>query len=259
MGVEKAYLVVLIVLFLGIAGCAPQAIETPPAQQVQNDALPMTVRFAHSTDAFYNVQAEYPQFPNADAAFNAEVSSFVEDAITSFKSDAKANYEARVATSNGTLPATPTAPFDFVATWEPVQLNDMYLSFSVSVYYFTGGAHGANEVRTYNYDMQGQHQISIQDFLGSQDAFSTLANLSAQKVASMMESNGATVEGFLQEMIDSGTAPTADNYKEFTFNYNTLTIHFQQYQVAPGYFGPVTITLSKNELESAGIYSEYFS
>lgn len=208
----------------------------------------------------YNIQVEYPQFKNADSAFNKKIADLINGEIDTFKKDAKDNWEARKATAlpESPVPENPEQPFDFIAEWEPTQLNETYVSFVVRLYYFVGGAHGANEVYGFNYDLKKQKEINILDFLNSsQPALDKLAQLAAEDVASQMQGNGAQINDFIKQMIQDGTKPTLENYRDFNFNYNSLIIYFQQYQVAPGAAGPINVTFYKSTLDGNSIQSDY--
>jgi hypothetical protein len=101
-------------------------------------------------------------------------------------------------------------------------------------------------------------EITILDFLNSsQPALEKLANLSSQDITSQLQSNGLTIDSFLQQMIEDGTRPTLENYQNFNFNYNSLIIYFQQYQVAPGAVGQITVTFYKSTLDTNSINSDY--
>jgi len=110
--------------------------------------LEMSISSISQTDNFYNIQVEYPQFGDITAAFNNQVSSLINGEIVTFKKNAKDNWDARIATTppSQTIPEIPAAPFDFIVNWKPVQLNKEYLSFVINIYYFSGGAHGLDEV-----------------------------------------------------------------------------------------------------------------
>lgn len=229
--------------------------ETP----VENNSLSMSVNFIHQTDNFYNIQVEYPQFKNVSASFNKEISDLITGEIENFKKDAKANWEARraTATPENPVPENPTTPFDFIATWTPTQINDKYISFVINIYYFVGGAHGVTEVDAFNYDIEKNKDININDFLGSSEALTALSELTAERITSQLQSGGLTIDNILKQMIQEGTQPTQENFNNFNFNSNSLIIYFQQYQVAPGYIGPVTITLYKTDLDANSITSNY--
>jgi hypothetical protein len=256
-------IIIIIALIIGfIAGWeikkSMQPEEEQPPKEVQGAS--MSVASVHQKDAFYNIQAEYPQFASADADFSKSIADLINSKIETFKKEAKENYEARVATApeESPLPETPTQPFDFIAEWKPAQINGDYISFVINLYYFVGGAHGANEIYAFNYDVKEQKQISILDFLNSsQDSLDKLAQLAEQDVTLQLQSSGMQMDDFLTQMIQQGTAATEDNYKNFTFNYNSLTIYFQQYQVAPGAAGSITSVFYKNTLDANSIRSDY--
>ena len=223
----------------------------------EENGLQVSVISISQTDSFYNIQVEYPQFEEVDAAFNKEISDLILGEIDSFKKEAKDNWNARNATLE-TPAANPPSPFDFIASWEPTQINKEYISFSVNIYYFVGGAHGVTEVDAFNYDVKKKADITINDFLGnSQQALQKLSQIAAQQVTSQIQSSGVPIDDILTQMIQQGTQPTMDNYRNFNFNYDSLTIYFQQYQVAPGYLGPLTVILYKNTLEDNSIESDY--
>lgn len=231
---------------------------TNKEKQTEN-ALEASIVSISQTDSFYNIQAEYPQFKGVEPAFNEKISGLVNEQIDAFKKSSKENWDARRATapSESPLGENPDTPFDFIASWAPTQLNNQYLSFALNMYYFSGGAHGITLIDTFNYDMVNKKEIAITDFLGSQASLEKLSELAKQQVTSQIESTGAEIDDILTQMIQSGTQPTEDNYKNFNFTYNSLIIYFQQYQVAPGYLGPMVVTLYKNALLQKSINSDY--
>ncbi len=228
--------------------------------KVEKGSLSISISAIHQRDDFFNVQAEYPQFKNAGENFNGKISDLVTGRIDDFKKNSLENWSARKATAppESPLPDFPEQPFDFIAEWEPAQINDEYVSFVLKLYYYAGGAHGLNEVYGFDYDVQNRKEITILDFLNSsQQALDKLAGLARQNVSLQLQNNGAKMDGFLKQMLEEGTAPTAENYANFTFNYDSLTVYFQQYQVAPGAFGLITSVFYKSVLDANSITSGY--
>lgn len=228
-------------------------------QESQSVALASTSTISQ-TDSFYNIKANWPQFAKTEAAFNKKIADLIAEKIDTFKKDAKETWDARNATllPGEEFSETPPEPFDFIADWSPTQINDKYISIVITMYYFTGGAHGINEVKAFNYDVVKQQEISIEDFLGnSAQALQKLSQLSEQTVISQLQSNDLQMDIFLTQMVKDGTKPIADNFKDFNFDSDSLVIYFQQYQVAPGSVGPVTIILSKDILGQNSIDSNY--
>jgi hypothetical protein len=256
---KKIYLFIIIII---LAAALVWLVKNERASMEisAEKGLEMSISSISQTDNFYNIQVEYPQFRDIAAAFNDQVSAFITGKIDTFKKNTKDNWDARIATTppGQTVPENPVAPFDFIANWKPVQLNKKYLSFVINIYYFSGGAHGLNEVYAFNYDIVQKKELTINDFLGnSPQALQELSQIAAQQVTSQLQSSGVQIDDVLTQMIQQGTKPTLDNYHNFNFNYNSLTIYFQQYQVAPGYVGPVTITIFKNTLDENSIMSDY--
>jgi hypothetical protein len=256
---KKIYLFIIIII---LAAAVVWFVKNERASMEisAEKGLEMSISSISQTDNFYNIQVEYPQFRDIAAAFNDQVSAFITGEIDTFKKNTKDNWDARIATTppGQTVPENPAAPFDFIANWKPVQLNKEYLSFVINIYYFSGGAHGLNEVYAFNYDIVQKKELTINDFLGnSPQALQELSQIAAQQVTSQLQSSGVQIDDVLTQIVQQGTKPTLDNYHNFNFNYNSLTIYFQQYQVAPGYVGPVTITIFKNTLDENSIMSDY--
>lgn len=225
----------------------------------QSDAVAMSVVSVNQSDSFYNIKAEYPQFGCADPAFNQKIADLVNGQITAFKKEAKDNFDARNATmpEGQVLLEKPEQPFDFVASMTPAQFSPKYESFVIDIYYFSGGAHGIDRIFAFNYDLAGKKEITIGDFMASQDNLDKLAAMAKEQVAAQMQSSGSPADASLAQMIADGTKATGDNYRNFTFGYGKLTIYFEQYQVAPGAYGTVTVNFFQNDLIQNSITTSY--
>jgi hypothetical protein len=226
-------------------------------EENQVQGVEISVQSVFQSDDSFNINAEYPQFSGANNEFNQKIDSTVNEKIEQFKTDALQNKEARLetASSQEEISAILSSKLDFIAEWEPVQINENYISFVERLYYYTGGAHGINETYAFNYDLKNNKEITIMDFLGnSQNAMDELSELARGDVNSQLEAAGLGIDYFA-----SGLEPTEENFRNFTFNYNSLTVYFQQYQVAPGSFGEVKVTLYKDTLESNSVFSDYLN
>lgn len=225
----------------------------------QANGVRMSVASVSQSDGFYNIQAEYPQFDAADPAFNQKIAGLINSELANFKKEAKDNFDAR----NETMPAgqpvlqNPEQPFDFIAVWTPAQFGPRYLSFMIDIYYFSGGAHGIDQIFAFNYDLENKKEITIDDFLGSADNLNKLAAMAQEQVTTQLQSNGLQSNDSLTQMIQDGTKPVLENYRNFTFGYGKLAIYFEQYQAAPGSAGTLTVNFYKNDLEQNAISSTY--
>jgi hypothetical protein len=228
-------------------------------KKVFDNVVRMSVVTISQTDDFYNIQAEYPQFEGADPGFNQKIADTVNGQINAFKKEAKDNFDAR----NSTLPAgqsslaNPAEPFDFIAAVTPAQYGPDYESFMIDIYYFSGGAHGIDQIFAFNYDLKNKKEIKITDFLGSAENLAKLASLAQNQVTAQAQANGLQINDSLKQMINDGTAATADNYRNFTFGYSKLTVYFEQYQAGPGSSGMITATFYKSDLDQSSIKSTY--
>ena len=229
-------------------------------QQPAISSLPMSLQSIVESDKFLRIQAEYPQFETATPSFNQRISSLISGKISSFKKESLDNWGARLKTlSPGeSVPKHPETPFDFIASWQRAQLNNRYLSFVIKIYYFTGGAHGSEEIHAFNYDMIMKKEININDFLGySQEALPRISKISAQDITSQLQSMGWKEDDNLTEMVNQGTAPVPENFKNFNFNSYSLIVYFQRYQVAPGATGSLTVTIPRITLQKDSVRSDY--
>jgi hypothetical protein len=206
-------------------------------------------------DGFFNIRAEYPQFNAADRVFNDKIKNLIVGKIADFKKTSRENWQARQATvpAGENMPTVPETPFDFIATWEHNQLNNRYISFVIKIYYFSGGAHGNDELYAFNYDVKNRKELTIMDFVGSLDNLQKISLIAKEQVAAELESTGWGIDSGTQTMLDEGAAPTSENYKDFGFNSDSLIVYFQKYQVAPGAAGGQQTIIYKSNLASSGI------
>jgi hypothetical protein len=238
-----------------------QTSVTPAQNKQPADTVSMSMVTVAQSDNFYNIQAEYPQFGNADQAFNQKIATLVTGTVDSFKKEAKDNFDARNATMpNGQAPLqNPEEPFDFVAVPTLTQVSPSYISFMIDIYYFSGGAHGIDQIFAFNYDLKNKKEISITDLVGSQAGLDKLAALALDQVTAQLQGNGEQINDTLKQMIAAGAKSTPDNYRNFTFGYGKLTVFFEQYQVAPGSAGTITTTFYKSDLDQNSINSTYLN
>ncbi len=128
----------------------------------------------------------------------------------------------------------------------------------IKIYYFSGGAHGNEEIHAFNYDMLQKKKIRFKDFFeSSQDALKKISEISAQDITSQLQSRGWREDDSLKEMVNQGTAPVFENFKNFNFDSHSLIIYFQRYQVAPGAAGSLTVRITKAVLEQNLLQSDY--
>ncbi len=223
-------------------------------------SLPVTIQSIRESDSFFYVQAEYPEFETAGTDFNQEIATLISGKINSFKEESRDNWKARLDTmpADKPLPKGPQQPFEFLASWDSAQLNNTYLSLVIKIYYFSGGAHGNEEIHAFNYDMVKKKKIEIKDFFDSaQEALKKISQISAEDIKSQLQSRGWKEDDNLKEMVNQGTAPLFKNFQNFNFDSYNLIIYFQRYQVAPGAAGSIIVRIAKVALEQNLLQSDY--
>ena len=223
-------------------------------------SLPLNIQSIRESDSFFSIHAEYPQFDTVDSDFNQQIATLIAGKINSFKEQSRDNWKAKLDTmpADKSLPKSPQQPFTFIASWDSAQLNNTYLSLVIKIYYFTGGAHGNEEIHTFNYDMVQRKTITIDEFFDSpQEALERISIISAEDITSQLKSREWKMDDDLEEMLKQGTAPSSDNFKNFNFDFYNLILYFQKYQVAPGAVGSLTVTISKQSLQQNSLRSDY--
>ena len=230
------------------------------AKPPSTSSLRMKIHSIRESDSFFYVQAEYPEFLAVSDDFSHEIAALISDKISGFKKESVDNWKARLDTvpAGKPVPENPERPFPFIASWESAQLNNQYLSLVIKIYYFSGGAHGSEEIHTFNYDMLQKKKIGIEDFLdSSQEALERISKISAEDITSQLQSRGWKEDDTLKQMIKRGTAPIFENFEAFNFDPQGLTIYFGKYQVAPGAAGSLTVRITKALLEQNLLQSDY--
>ena len=214
-----------------------------------SSALPMVMVPITESDQWYTVQGQYPQFLHAPEGLNREIQNYVESQLAQFKQNAMDNWNGREAT----LPAdqrqnVPDQPFDFTLIWDPIQLTPQTISMVIHIEDFEGGANERYDLRAFNYDLQNRRDISLGDLFPNQpDYLQKISSLSHDRLLSHFNELGAG-QGVVQSMLESGAAPTAANFSNFTFSGDQITVYFQKYQVAPGSFGEQEVTFFKKDI-----------
>lgn len=111
---------------------------------------------------------------------------------------------------------------------------------------FTGGAHPNSFYSTYAFDLDQDKLLTIFDcFMPGTPSTTALGALSMLTRADLM--SRADMDKLF---IDDGTAPTADNFKEFALTPDGLLILFPPYQVAPYADGPQEVMIPWDKLSS---------
>ena len=194
-----------------------------------------------------NVTIEYPQFPTLPAALNSAIASATMNRLAAFRKAAAETMKARAATGDSAA-VIPASAYQFIATWQPSQLNSRYISFIERYGSYAGGANGNEQLQTFNFDIARRSFLSLANvFPHAPDYLATVATMARNQLASSM--NSASAGHAPLAMMDAGTTPTAANFKNFTFTNDLVTIYFPKYAVAPGSFGEQHVTIIRSSVK----------
>jgi hypothetical protein len=237
---QHVFIIVVIAVVCFVAG---YWLAFPAKKAVAPEAgVPVSVISIRDTSSsqIYRVTGEYPQLGNVSSSFNAAIANYVNSNLAQFQKDSDANWQARIDTMpSGTKNTLPAQSFAFSSAWTPEQINDRYISIIVRLEYFNGGANETQLLKTFNYDVTAGKIMTLADLFPNVPTFlKQISSLSIdQLTSSLQQSGGASLNSFAKNMLQSGAVPTTDNYANFTFNDDVVTIYFPKYQVAPGSFG----------------------
>lgn len=197
--------------------------EIGPVPQV------ITKTFPSESNDKYVIQVSYPELqgvPEAAAQdkVNRSISAGVYNQIASFQAGLDPN--ASLADPN-----TPKSSFNGSFTVALVGHSFFSALMSYTIYN-SGAAHPENYLVALNYDLRSGAAVTLDKLL--QDLGPTAGYM--DRLGAYVKSDLTRQLGndpFTLDAIQGGATPTADNYAAFNVGEDSLSIHFQLYQVAP--------------------------
>lgn len=213
-------------------------------------------------NAYVIFDVKYPYFKNADKDFNSQIENLIKSQMDDHKVASQENWQARFDTqvkgdNIAKVPTVAEDKFSFFSEFTVVQSNSSYISFVLKYGGFSGGAHGYENIVTYNYDVKKQKNIELKDLFINNPQY---LNYLSTKSREFLKSEFATVseedkknssEVALKEyidnivsMIESGTEPKDENFSIFTFAGDKVKIYFAQYQVGPYVIGSPEVEIN---------------
>lgn len=227
--------------------------RTVPAENVSQaviDTSLVTIKtYATPTD-YATYEVSYPQFANASAEFNKKIEDVAMNAVHEHAKDSEENWKARyeTRTPGETIAQKPSEndKFQLAIKYEPAQVNSLAISFILRISGYTGGAHGYENLVSFNYDVQNAKELTLDDFFKATPNYLTiLSDFSRKELTAQFherleiktpEDEQNFTESTLPMLLD-GTKPEAQNFSVFTFTPKEMTVYFTQYQVAPYVMG----------------------
>ncbi|OGT36085.1 MAG: hypothetical protein A3F11_05595 [Gammaproteobacteria bacterium RIFCSPHIGHO2_12_FULL_37_14] len=173
--------------------------------------------------------------------FNQLVQSIIQEEIADYK-----KRSADLLPSRNNLPKSVSAnestlDIDFDSSIVNTNGNPIIsIRFSVEGY-IAGMAHPYHHHRVLNFDLENGQPLELNDIFKSDSAYlNVLAHFSNTALSKRFKELG--------DAVAKGTAPVLQNYKNWNVNPSGLLITFDEYQVAPYYYGTQTVLIPYSQL-----------
>src|SRR3989344_948907 len=232
-------------------------METEESAKVVNLSL-VEERTYKVPDSYATFDVVYPEFKNAGAEFNQSISDLAIAGIAQHKKVSEDSWKARYETSSegDGINEFPTEgeKFQFYMSWTPVQVNEEFISVLVTVGGYTGGAHGYQNLISFNYDVVNKKDVKLSDlFPGNSNYLKTVSDFSRKDLTTQFrkklevktKDDEKVFQGSVIPMMLAGTTPESLNFSVFTFTKDAVKLYFTQYQVAPYAMGESVVVLSR--------------
>ncbi|HEY8204997.1 MAG TPA: RsiV family protein [Pyrinomonadaceae bacterium] len=207
--------------------------------------VPKVIR-ENNKEAKYSVDAEYPQI-EGDARFdkfNREARAMIAKDVTAFKTaETSAAGEEEMDLPEETQTSTLNIGYQVrFATDDLISVE-----FSQSEY-SRGAAHPNSFTTVLNYDVKNGKKIALADLFNPKSNY--LNVISAYCIKDLKDQSKKEKDSMLMDdQIQEGAAPRADNYKAWTITRKGLWIVFDPYQVAAYAAGPQHVLVPYSALK----------
>ena len=168
----------------------------------------------------YEADIDYPVFEK-EPLLNAQVSDIVQKNLEAFNSEF----------FSAEAPAYPQG-FQFDIDSSSVYEDTNHISFLLTVYQFTGGAHGSTTLIPITYSKQTKKLLSLEEAVqpARKDWLATLSTEARKQLNAQVQKQKFSSD---EDWINKGTEPTKENFAIFKLEKNSVRIIFSQYQVGP--------------------------
>ena len=229
-------LVIAVIAVIGFVVYSHRSIKNVPAPVSENTPLPNPAEWPSAkvsdqtisdNGGYYTINATYPIVK--DDVITGYFKTFVDDSVAQFKSDSAwaAGTGAKAAPAEAA-----SLSLTIKYTEQKTTRADNFI-FSSDVY--TGGAHDLQATKTFSFSATGQLITIATLFSNGDEGLKTIAPYVQQQLGKIQYADAT--------MIQEGTAPTVDNYANFTVQDNGITFIFDPYAVAPYAAGMQTVTV----------------
>lgn len=179
---------------------------------------------------------------------NKQIKDFIDQQITEFKKEVPEINEGSINQQNSLyINYTNTSLYN----------KGGIQSFKFDISTYTGGAHPNTFSHTFTFEMSSGNLVNLSDiFTKNSNYLSELSKITSEDLKTQLIKNDSP--DFIAETIEMGTEPTEENFRNWVFDNNYLTIHFDPYQVASYAEGPQMVNIPLIDLSDI-LNNHYFS
>ncbi len=225
-------------------------VNNMPTGQALNSIIEPEMISVDQNSYLLGISGSYPKFSQADESFNKKISDTVMADISVFKENANDNYQARLQTGGDEFQKqfADSGQFTYQVTTEVIQSNNQYVSVLIRAGGFSGGAHGYENIFTFNYDVKNKKEITLADlFSNDKNYLKTISGVAQKQLVTKLTtaSEQTVLDENMMSMLRDGTDPSKpENFLLFTISDDrVVTIYFSQYQVAPYVYGEQAVEI----------------
>ena len=219
------FFVLLLAVALGAALPAWSSSSTAGAEVKDMEIARETGKF--------KVQVHYPVL--GEDGIDSDLSRWAENMVRDFERSMAEDDSGPVA-----------VPYMLEVSYAVERPSDNAVSVIFEVGAYTGGAHGSLDIITRTYDRQSGLLLTFAHFF--EDPEIALKLMSTYAYEALSEELGINK---VEEMLQAGTTPDADNFSTLSLRPEGVRIHFAPYQVAPWSQGPLNVDMPLDALADA--------
>ena len=222
----KSTLIMAIIMTFAFMGCQPRVQDLNVKKEKltansENWDIVVNRSMFSSEDMNVNKSCE---------VLNKKIEKLVDDLQDSLKNNANEFFRAW----QGSGEERPTWIYELQISDSVFVANDRYVSIRLTVYTFSGGAHGITDFYTFNYDVQNQKFLSNQEILN----FSNEAQIDARIKANFKDPENCFT-----------TDPTLKNVSVINFNAKSVCFTYAQYVLGAYACGVAEVTVPRSSLK----------
>lgn len=198
----------------------------------------------------YRVDLKYPSFnfgPEALMGMRGvagEMNTYIDTLEKSWVRDFKANLNYFTYDT-----AFNDMTSELITDYKTAYALNSFVSLELTCYEFiAGSAHPNHFVTTYNYAFTDKGNLDFADLFKPGSGYLKFVSDYCRK--SLIEQQKQTGADPITDMIDEGTKPVAENYKNFVVDDKGITVIFNPYQAGPYAVGEQRVTIPKSEISS---------